>query len=169
MQEPDMEREGADRVQLEPGPRLEVLGAEEGELGGWVDPQVPGAEEPPGLEPDGWDMIDGVSAWETFLCPFRQMEFVPLQHKEVWGWAWGEVLRRIKGAEGKTLERGLKWLTMLPQLLLRAPRRGGQPGRGDIARRFSCLSVRQDFGALLALWRKDSMKLREEQSRVRRG
>ena len=97
---------------------------EEGELGGWVDPDVSEPEEPPGLKPDGWDQVDAVGGWSAFLCKFRVLQYVPEQHSEMWGWAWGHVLRRISGAEGKQLERRLKWLCTLPQLLLRAPRRG---------------------------------------------
>ena len=75
-----------------------------------------------------------------------------------------EVLRRIRGAEvdSKEMERGLKWLCLLPQLLLRSARRGGKPGRGNVARRFSCLSMARDWGALLTLWWKDRTLLREE-------
>ena len=57
---------------------------------------------------DGWTDIDSVGGWEAFLCEFNMLEYVPRQHQEVWAWAWGEVLRRIKGAEGKEMERALK-------------------------------------------------------------
>ena len=60
---------------------------------------------------DGWALIDRIGGWKAFLCEFQIMEYVPHQHLEVWAWAWAEVLKRIKGAEDKDLERGLKWLT----------------------------------------------------------
>ena len=116
---------------------------------------------------DGWTDIDGVGGWDSFLCEFSVLQYVPKQHREVWAWAWGEVLRRIKDAqaESKEMERGLKWLCMLPQLLLRTSRRGGDTGRGNVARRFSCLSLNRDWGALLTLWRKDRARLREDKAR----
>ena len=142
-------------------------GEEQGVLAGWLDPVIP--EAGPLTEPsqDGWTNIDGVGGWDSYLCEFSVLEYVPSHHKEVWCWAWGEVLRRIRGAEveSKEMERGLKWLCLLPQLLLRSARRGGKPGRGNVARRFSCLSVARDWGALLTLWRKDRAMLREERAR----
>ena len=142
-------------------------GEERGALAGWLDPVIPEAGLVTEPSQDGWTDIDGVGGWDSYLCEFSVMEYVPYQHKEVWCWAWGEVLRRIREAEveSKEMERGLKWLCLLPQLLLRSARRGGKPGRGNVARRFSCLSVGRDWGALLTLWKKDRALLREERAR----
>ena len=112
---------------------------------------MPGPRECIGLHVDGWDQIDRIGVWEAYLCQFSLLEYVPWQHRETWAWAWGEVLRRIDGAEEAELERGLKWLLMLPQLLLRKARRGGQPGRGNVAKRFNSLALHQDWGAVLRL------------------
>ena len=78
-------------------------------------------------------------------------------------------MRRLYGAEGKQLERGLKWFLSLSQMLLRKPRRGGKSGRGDVARRFNCLARNQDWGALLSLWEKDRRQMREEEGQESRG
>ena len=93
-----------------------------------LDPVIPGPAEPTEGHADGWDRIDGVGAWECNLSEFSVLEFVPRQHQEVWCWAYGEVLRRMQGAEGRELERSLKWLQILPKLLLRSPRREGRCG-----------------------------------------
>ena len=133
-----------------------------------IDPEVPVGQAPDQIDMDGWVSIDRVGGWEAFLCEFQVMEYVPRQHSEVWAWAWAEVLKKIKGAEGKDLDRGLKWLCSLSQLLLRKPRRGGQTGRGNVAKRFNSLSVRKSWGALLKLWEKDVRLLREEERREKR-
>ena len=126
---------------------------------------IPGPSEPTEGYADGWDRIDLVGAWECNLSEFSVLEFVPRQHQEFWCWAYGEVLRRMQGAEGRELDRSLKWLQILPQLLLRSPRRHGSGGRGDVAKRFNCLSLRQDWGAALTYWLKDRLKQREEKAR----
>ena len=78
-----------------------------------MDPQVPGPRLSTGLEPDGWDQIDRVGAWDSFLCEFRLLQFVLWQQRETWALACAEVFRKIQGApdqKGLPLERGLKWL-----------------------------------------------------------
>ena len=122
-----------------------------------LDPVIPGPSEPTELHADGWDQIDSVGAWECNLSEFSVLEFVPRQHQEVWGWAYGEVLRRLQGAEGRELDRSLKWLQILPQLLLRSPRRHGSGGRGDVAKRFNCLSLWQDWGQLSVTGRRTGL------------
>ena len=78
-----------------------------------MDPHIHEPGISPELEPDGWVVVDRVGAWDSFLCEFRVLQFVPWPHRETWAWAWAEVLRRTQGAEGKALERGLKWLGLL--------------------------------------------------------
>ena len=90
-----------------------------GSLEELLDPVIPGAVEPTEHHDDGWEQIDSVGAWDACLSEFTVLEFVPPQHKEVWGWAYGEILRRIQGAVGKELERGLKFLAMATQLFAR--------------------------------------------------
>ena len=67
----------------------------------------------------------------------------------------------------RELERSLKWLSIFPQLLLRSPRQHGSGGRGDVAKRFNCLSLRQDWGAALLYWQKDRLQMREDKARER--
>ena len=76
------------------------------------------------------------------------MEEVPTQHEGAW--AWGEILERINRSEdnSKELDRGLMWLSFLPQALLRKSKRGGRAGRGLVAQRFNLLS-NGDWGGLV--------------------
>ena len=111
----------------------------------------------------GWDLIDRVGGWNAILCEFPVREEVPYQHRVVWAWAWGEVLRRIQSAnEGIELDRGLMWLMFLPQALLRQPKRGGKSGRGLISQRFNCLATERDWGKLVMLWEEDTRVAVEE-------
>ena len=75
--EPEARQENADEVERgledvaeeelqdeqEQGPKQEVLA-------GWVDPYIPEPGISLELEPDGWDLVDRVGAWDAFLCQF---------------------------------------------------------------------------------------------------
>ena len=129
-----------------------------------VLPQVPDSERVD-ISGDGFDAIDKVGGWDSFFCEFSVVDEVPHQHREVWTWAWGHVLRRIdQASDDKELDRGLMWLCFLPQALLRRPKRGGQSGRGLVAERFNCL-VRRDWGALVDLWERDKILARQLNNR----
>ena len=113
---------------------------------------------------DTWDSIDSLGVWDCMLTEFSMMEFVPRQHLEVWVWINGEILRRMRGAEGRELDRTLKWFAMIPQLLLRVPLRHGKPGRINVANRFQAV-VDAKWGKLLKYWVNDKRKLREEKEK----
>ena len=53
------------------------------------------------------------------------------------------VLRKLKYSQTDiAIDRALKWFLILPQALLREPRRGGKKGqnKGEVNSRFDCLS-----------------------------
>lgn len=66
-----------------------------------------------------------------------------MQHKEQWQAAFGDVMllaveSQAVGIGGvDDLERALKWLMLLPQLLLRKPKRGGKNGHRASATYFN--------------------------------
>ena len=92
--------------QEEQGPVLQQPLQDEDVLSGWVDPHIPEPGISPELEPDGWDLVDRVGAWDTFLCEFRVLQFVPWQHRETWACAWAEVLKEDLGGGGQGAGEG---------------------------------------------------------------
>ena len=126
------------------------------DLSGYLNPEIPLPDHTQqNTDGDGWEAIDRVGGWASFLCQFEVLEEVPSQHEASWAWAWTETMGRIQMyEEGKELDRALMWLSFLPQALLRKARRGGRAGRGNVAQRFNCLS-RNDWGALVDLWEID--------------
>ena len=76
------------------------------------------------------------------------------------------MLTKVQVAESEEdLDRALKWLSFLPQALLRKARQGGKSGRDNIACRFNCLT-RGDWGRLAGLW-EVYMKRADEDEQVR--
>ena len=73
-----------------------------------------------------------ISAWDCMLTCWSLYQDSTLGQ-------W-RILRRIRGAEGKKLERALKWYAIIAQVLLRVPLRHGKPGRVNVASRFSAVS-----------------------------
>ena len=94
----------------------------------------------PAAEPSpGWEAVDRLGAWQSFLCQFPVLQEVPEQHKGAWAGAWVEVLGRWERAETEEeRDLALMWLGFLPQALLRRPTRGGRAGRREVAKRFLC-------------------------------
>ena len=161
--EPDREIEVE---QLPPGSQRE-----RGDLTDRLLPVVPPPiDRPLSEDGDGWDLIDRVGGWNAILCQFPIMEEVPYQYRVIWGWAWGEVLRRIQAADGgRELDRGLMWLLFLPQSLLRQPKRGGKSGRGMVNQRFNALATDKDWGRIVCLWEEDKRFADEEGVRRNRS
>ena len=89
-----------------------------------MDPHIPEPGISPELEPDGWDLVDRVGAWDSFLCEFQVLQFVPWRHRETWALAWAEVLRRIQVAEEKLWRGGSSGSPSYPRpSCMRAPER----------------------------------------------
>ena len=63
--------------------------------------------------------------------------------------------------EGIELERGLKWLLIIPKAVFRQRKRGGKAGRGLMAKRINCL-VKGDWGGLLTLLEADCKQAKME-------
>ena len=62
-------------------------------------------------------------------------------------------------------ERAFKWICFLPQALLRAPRRGGNSGRGAVNKRFAAVAnVYRE--TLVALWEIDMKVATEKEEKV---
>ena len=119
---------------------------------------------------DGWKFIKKLGAWNCLIPKFGALEEIPAQHRAVWSWAWGEVLRPILEAKegSEDLDLALLWLLFLPQALCRKPEgRGGLRGRGFINQRFGSLAE-GNWGKLIDLWEKDVEK-KEARGERRRG
>jgi hypothetical protein len=84
------------------------------------------------------------------------MEEVPAPYRKAWSTAFSATLHRVMQARTEEeLTRHLKWLLVLPKLLLREPRRGGQgKGWGEVAARFTAVRE-ENWGLLLKMLEKD--------------
>ena len=133
-----------------------------------IDPEVPGPH--PGPVPEdaqGWNMIDQWGVWDCTLCVFPTMQNVPRVYREVWASAVSKILLKIQSAEeGIELERGLKWLLIIPKAVFRQGRRGGKAGKGLLARRINML-VMEDWGGLLALLGTDCRQAKADDQQER--
>ena len=141
-QRPAQTEEGHDRVSLAP----------------FIDPQLPAAlPGPPPLDADGWASIDCWSAWDCAVTHHQPMEEVPGPFRKAFSTALATVVKRVNMTESAELQtRALKWLLILPKLLLREPNRGGGRGQGsgEVGRRFEALRER-DWAQLLVLLKQD--------------
>ena len=138
-------------------------GGEQVALADRLDPVVPGPHPGPAEEDAaGRNRIDMWGVWQCTLCELPVMQNIPCCYREIWAAATGVVFKMIQEAEGGIeLERGLKWLLILPKAVFRQGRRGGKAGKGMVAQRINCL-VREDWGGLLALLERDTDRARQE-------
>ena len=152
-----------------------VIG-EQGDLAGRLNPDVPAPLIGPLIQDgDGWRDIDRLGAWECALNVFSSLEEVPLIFRVTWGKAVNRVITAIlRATDQEEMDRGLKWLLILPAALLRQAQRGGQNGRGraELAGRFRAASD-DDWGylitSLLADKAKEEKRRRTESSIHRRS
>ena len=148
------------------------VGGERGEVRERESPVIPGPQNVEARADDnGWSMVDKLGGWKALISAFGSMDEVPAQHKAVWAWAWGEIMRRILEAEegSAELDRALMWLLFLPQALCRKPEgRGGARGRGFINQRFGALAEGR-WGELVRLWEIDHAKAQERLQRRGQG
>ena len=129
----------------------------------WLDPAVPGPHQGPVEEDsEGWNLIDMWGVWDCALCEFPTMQDIPRVYREIWAAAVAKVIRAIDTAEeGRQLERGLKWLLILPKAVFRQGKRGGKAGKGLVSKRMNCL-VKGDWGELLNLLETDCKQAKLE-------
>ena len=103
----------------------------------------------------GWDAIDDVSLHHCLQSPFVHFDDVPKAHVEAWAVATVDVLELLVHATTDVeVERGLKWLLLMHDLLLRLPPRGGRRGHALVAHRFDAWR-RGDMATLVRWWRQD--------------
>ena len=156
------------------------VGDEDGriDLRPFINPIVPGpVQGPPPVDAEGWSQID---TWDTWMCAAscsQLLEDVPSAYRKAWSSALSTILTRVNQAlvrgDADQTNRALKWLLLLPKLLLRKPSRGGQRGQGsgEISSRFEAVRER-NWGALLPSLGKDEKaerQRREKRSRKGRG
>ena len=155
-----------------PGIVREVAGGngDQVPLDEFIDPVVPGPHPGPLPEDaEGWNMIDQWGVWDCTLCEFPTMQNIPRAYREVWASSMDKILSKIQRAEeGIELERGLKWLLIIPKAVFRQGRRGGKAGKGLIARRINLL-IKGDWGGLLALLVRDCQQAKADDQRERQG
>ena len=159
--------------QVQPGDQRDhrsVAGVQEDkvELAEYLDPLVPGPHIGAlGEDSEGWNLIDQWGVWDCRLCEFPTRQDIPREYREVWAAALDKIFRKINEAsEGIELERGLKWLLIIPKAVFRQSKRGGKAGKGLIAKRINCL-VKGDWGGLLNLLESDCKQVKIESKRVK--
>ena len=146
-----------------------VTGVEEDkvELSEYLDPPIPGPHPGTVEDSEGWNLIDLWGVWDCTLCEFPTKQDIPREYREVWAAAIAKILRSINVAtEGIDLERGLKWLLVIPKAVFRQSKRGGKAGKGLIAKRVNCL-VRADWGGLLKLLEADCKQAKIESKKMK--
>ena len=126
-----------------------------------LDPVVPGPHPGPAVEDAaGWNRIDKWGVWQCTLCAFPVMQNIPGCYREIWAAAMGVIFRMIQETEGGIeLERGLKWLLILPKVVFRQGRRAGNAGKGMVAQRINCLvreAITKKNGLTIEFFRKGS-------------
>ena len=113
-------------------------------------PDLPGARANPPTA--GFGVIDGRGAAWCALTPswLPMLERIPSALREHWAQAQDFVFRAFNDATDELdLERALKWILLLPRILLRTAPRGGAAGDRVLRRRFALFAARE-FGVLLA-------------------
>ena len=90
-------------------------GEEQVQLEGLIDPEVPGPRPVAPADALGWNVIDTFGVWECTLCEFPMMKDIPSRFRDIWCATLANIFKRIQQSEGGVeLERGLKWLLVIP-------------------------------------------------------
>ena len=104
---------------------------------------------------NGWPVIDEVSIMDCLVSPFAHLDDVPTEHAEGWALAMVDILDYLdRAGNDAELTRALKWLTVLHDVLLRLPPRGGRRGHTYVSQRFAAWS-RGDYAKVLSWWKQD--------------
>ena len=95
---------------------------------------------PAPTDENGWAAIDALAVAECSRSPACALSDVPREHRGDWAAAIADILELVTSAgdDAQQRTRGLKWLLVVSDLLLRKPQRGGARAirGGVIPRRF---------------------------------
>ena len=130
-------------------------------------PNMPWEEADADVEEDqSWDAIDAIHPLLCAVSPFAQLQDVPATLVNEWVHTQDTVFERAcrahRSGNQADLDRALKWFLVLPQVLLRAPSRGGRRGgtAGEVEARFR--AWRQgEHGTILRWWKAHRQKERQ--------
>ena len=130
-------------------------------------PNMPWEEaDADGEEDESWDAIDAIHPLLCAVSPFAQLQDVPATLVNEWVHTQNTVFERAcrahRSGNQADLDRALKWFLVLPQVLLRAPSRGGRRGgaAGEVEARFR--AWRQgEYGTVLRWWKAHRQKERQ--------
>ena len=123
----------------------------------------PATSMPPVLPDDpncaDWAAIDAIDPWACALNAIPLMRELPAQFREGFATAFGEAIRKVLSGihnnEHEDRDRALKWVLVVPQLLLRNSRvRGAGRALQVLTKRFEAWEHR-DFRTLLQHWQRD--------------
>jgi len=112
---------------------------------------------------DGWNALDHLGVWDCYLGHVKQSKDIPSEFHQPWAESLAEVMTRVESArldgDPLALERALKWLFVVHQLLLRLDggRRHGRRLIAAMRRRFE-MWHRGELKELVVLWRLDVRK-----------
>ena len=156
-----------------------IRGNERFDLRPFINPHIPiPIPGHPPVDAEGWSQIDTWNIWSCAVTCSQLLEDVPAAYRKAWSSALSTILTRVNqataGGQEDQIDRALKWLLVLPKLLLRKPRRGGQRGQGSgqISSRFEAVRER-NWGSLLPGLEKDEdterQRRRKSSRRARDG
>ena len=112
-----------------------------------------------------WDVIDDTDLEHCIASPFGHYDDVPSRFSKAWASAIADVLATIRDADSDAqLDRGLKWLLLLHDILLRMPPRGGRRGRNALGQRFAAWAD-GDLEKLVQWWRQDRSAVKPRSGR----
>ena len=145
---------------------------EQFDLTEWLDPEVPGPLLSPSNNSSELSAVDKLGAWDCALSRFQTISDIPQAFRSKWAHIYDGVMRHwergVSNQDKEAIDRALKTLLILPQLLLRQASRGGKRGQSGpgLAARFD-LALQGEWSALVEQWEADLRRLEDRESRRR--